>query len=491
MKDGIYEQLLNNELKSKLNNSEFFYKTNTILKSPENAKNLITEYLKEVTRKALDCIQEKNVDVEDSERVLKEIEICNEILDLLRTKLDFDEYKDLDLSMDAEVLEYAFKKLNNNSFDGKNIVRPVTSLVEPTLFTNSSKEISLLSELRKEIASSDEVMLLVSFIRMTGLMPIYEDLKEFTAKGKKLRVISTTYTKATEYKAIEKLLELPNTSIKISYETENQRLHAKAYIFKRNNGFSTFYIGSSNLSRSALVYGDEWNVKLTEKNSPQIFQNVISEFETYWNSYEYKTLNNTEEDKIRLTKAQAACIDFLHGEFDVISFYGRHAMERNMQRTSVGHGAFVIGSRRGTSSHQYNPMMILAEKETTEDAGTCYGMSFVYSGGFKAEVEKDQFGQTRMQMGLQEEQFSYPYNPGLCSMDSHHRNDLHSLPLFLLLHLSVILSFLRSLKAPHFLFLVNQKYNICMRKNTTKEPKSVKKMKNAVGLIEKKCYSTY
>ena len=303
MKDGIYEQLLNNELKSKLNNSEFFYKTNTILKSPENAKNLITEYLKEVTRKALDCIQEKNVDVEDSERVLKEIEICNEILDLLRTKLDFDEYKDLDLSMDAEVLEYAFKKLNNNSFDGKNIVRPVTSLVEPTLFTNSSKEISLLSELRKEIASSDEVMLLVSFIRMTGLMPIYEDLKEFTAKGKKLRVISTTYTKATEYKAIEKLLELPNTSIKISYETENQRLHAKAYIFKRNNGFSTFYIGSSNLSRSALVYGDEWNVKLTEKNSPQIFQNVISEFETYWNSYEYKTLNNTEEDKNKLKEA--------------------------------------------------------------------------------------------------------------------------------------------------------------------------------------------
>lgn len=195
------------------------------------------------------------------------------------------------------------KKLNNNSFDGKNIVRPVTSLVEPTLFTNSSKEISLLSELKKEIVSSDEVMLLVSFIRMTGLMPIYESLKELTSSGKRLRVISTTYTKATEYKAIEKLLELPNTSIKISYETDNQRLHAKAYIFKRNNGFSTFYIGSSNLSKSALVYGDEWNVKLTEKNSPMIFQNVLSEFETYWNSYEYKTLNNTDEDKFKLKEA--------------------------------------------------------------------------------------------------------------------------------------------------------------------------------------------
>lgn len=303
MKDGIYEQLLNNELKSKLNESKYFYKTKTILKSPVNAKNLITEYLKEITKKALGCIQENNIDLEESEIVLNEINICNEILNLLRTKLDFDEYKDLDLSMDAEVLEYAFEKLNNNSFDGKNIVRPVTSLVEPTLFTNSSKEISLLSELKKEIVSSDEVILLVSFIRMTGLMPIYESLKELTSSGKKLRVISTTYTKATEYKAIEKLLELPNTSIKISYETDNQRLHAKAYIFKRNNGFSTFYIGSSNLSKSALVYGDEWNVKLTEKNSPMIFQNVLSEFETYWNSYEYKTLNSTAEDKFKLKEA--------------------------------------------------------------------------------------------------------------------------------------------------------------------------------------------
>ena len=303
MEDGIYEQLLNNELKDKLNDSIYYYKTNTIIKSPEKAKNLITEYLKEVTRKAMDCINESEIDLEESEIVLKEIKICNEILDLLREKLNFDEYKSLDLSLDAQVLEYAFKKLNNNSFDGKNIIRPLTSLVEPTLFTNSSKEISLLSELRKEILSSDEVYLLVSFIKMTGLMPIYNDLKEFTNQGKKLKIITTTYIQATEYKAIEKLLELPNTLIKISYENNEQRLHAKAYIFKRNNGFSTFYIGSSNLSKAALVSGDEWNVKLTEKSSPNIFKNVISEFETYWNSDDYKLLNNTEEDKLILKAA--------------------------------------------------------------------------------------------------------------------------------------------------------------------------------------------
>ena len=118
------------------------------------------------------------------------------------------------------------------------------------------------------------------------------------------------------------------------------------------------------------------------------------------------------EGKICIRKAQSACLDFVQGKYDLLTFYGRHAMERTMQREPVTHGSHVIGSVRGTSSHQYNPMMILAEKDTTEDHGGCYAMSFVYSGGFKAEVEKDQFGQTRMQMGLQEEQFSYPLEKG-------------------------------------------------------------------------------
>ena len=123
-------------------------------------------------------------------------------------------------------------------------------------------------------------------------------------------------------------------------------------------------------------------------------------------------IRNTGQGKIYLEKAQAACLDFVSGDFDLISFYGRHAMERNMQRTAVAHGAQVLTSRRGTSSHQYNPMIILAQKETTEDAGSCYSMSFVYSGGFKAEVEKDQYNQTRAVMGLSDEQFSYPLESG-------------------------------------------------------------------------------
>ena len=123
-------------------------------------------------------------------------------------------------------------------------------------------------------------------------------------------------------------------------------------------------------------------------------------------------IKNAGTDKIYLEKVQSACLDFVSGKFDLISFYGRHAMERNFQRAAVGHGNYVIGSCRGTSSHQYNPLMILAEQSATENAGSCYGMSLMYSGNFKGEAEKDQYNQTRVLLGLQDEQFSYPLEPG-------------------------------------------------------------------------------
>ena len=119
---------------------------------------------------------------------------------------------------------------------------------------------------------------------------------------------------------------------------------------------------------------------------------------------------NESNDKIYLEGAASACLDFVYGNYDLISFYGRHAMERNFQRTAVKHGKQVLGSRRGTSSHQYNPSIILAEENTTEKNGSCYAMVFVYSGGFEAEAERDQFNQTRVVMGLASEMFHYPLN---------------------------------------------------------------------------------
>ena len=124
------------------------------------------------------------------------------------------------------------------------------------------------------------------------------------------------------------------------------------------------------------------------------------------------SVKNESSGKIYLNKIESASLDFLYGDYELLTFYGRHAMERNVQRVPVVHGTQKIGSVRGTSSHQYNPMMILAEKEMTEDKGNCYAMSFVYSGCFQGEVLKDQLNQTRMMLGLQEEAFRYPLETG-------------------------------------------------------------------------------
>lgn len=123
-------------------------------------------------------------------------------------------------------------------------------------------------------------------------------------------------------------------------------------------------------------------------------------------------LENRGEKSVTIEKAASASLDFVTGSFDLLSFYGRHTMERNLQRKTLGHGTYAIGSRRGTSSHQYNPAVILADKNATEEAGKCYGLVFVYSGNFLCEAERDQYDQTRILMGLQSDQFHYTLEQG-------------------------------------------------------------------------------
>ncbi|MBR0070257.1 MAG: alpha-galactosidase, partial [Synergistaceae bacterium] len=123
-------------------------------------------------------------------------------------------------------------------------------------------------------------------------------------------------------------------------------------------------------------------------------------------------VSNKGNKTFTIQKLCSSCIDFTHGNFDLITFYGRHAMERNYQRQELHHGTFSIGSRRGMSSHQYSPFVILADHDTNETHGRCWGMSFAYSGGFLCEAEHDQYNQTRLIMGLSTEKFSYELEPG-------------------------------------------------------------------------------
>ncbi|MCU0239935.1 MAG: DUF3427 domain-containing protein [Pyrinomonadaceae bacterium] len=147
--------------------------------------------------------------------------------------------------------------------------------------------------MKKEILSSNRIDLLVSFVKFKGIIILERELQEFTKRGGKLRVITTTYMGATDYKAIQLLSKLENTEVKISYNTGNERLHAKAYLFYRNTGFHTGYIGSSNFSRSALTDGLEWNIKITTKEVSHIIDKFQKTFDSYWQSDDFELFDDS------------------------------------------------------------------------------------------------------------------------------------------------------------------------------------------------------
>ena len=163
------------------------------------------------------------------------------------------------------------------------MTRPPTPLSDAALLTNAHGEPNLGSQIQAEFGSADEVDLLCAFVKWHGLRLLESDLTDARLRGAPLRVITTTYMGATERRALDRLVSEFGAEVKIQYDALRTRLHAKAWMFRRRTGFDTAYVGSSNLSRAAMLDGVEWNVRLSQIGTPSLLQKFRATFDTYWN----------------------------------------------------------------------------------------------------------------------------------------------------------------------------------------------------------------
>jgi len=304
MEQGIYEQIINKLISHKLENLDsdtFHIKTVQIDKA--EAAFYLSEYCKKVINKALLLYTTNNA-------LQEQVALVNNIILHLVSQLKEIDFEEDLIGIESKILKAVYSKIDpefSNFDEYLNEVYPFSRLTQSELFSGG-KELSINSELKKEILSSDRVDLLISFIKWSGLRILKPELDKFTKRGGKLRVLTTTYIGATDFKAIDYLSSLPNTEIKVSYNERNERLHAKAYIFYRNTGFHTAYIGSSNLSKSALTSGLEWNLKITSSEISHVIQKVQKKFNSHWteNSFEpYDSSNDSEKLRTRLKSARS------------------------------------------------------------------------------------------------------------------------------------------------------------------------------------------
>ncbi|MFD0828129.1 DUF3427 domain-containing protein [Neobacillus sp. M.A.Huq-85] len=385
LKQGIYEEIITQKLKNDLNGLDITtYDIGKESIDVEEARRLLSSYISLVTRKALKFVRDNESN--DQQALVNQIKTCNEIITTLSDRLDEEEFRQLRIEEEGEVLTSIYSRINSiRSIQKGEIVRPVTPLSQSSLFTGSNYEPNMLGELKKEILTSDKIDMLVSFIKWSGLRCIIEELRTFTENpDNKLRVITTSYMEATDYKAIKELSQLPNTEIKISYDVERTRLHAKAYLFKRETGFSTAYIGSSNLSNPALTSGLEWNIKVTEKDSFDIVKKFEATFESYWNDNEFRMFrpdseNDQELLKNALSKSKNQNENEHHFIFDIQPyFYQKEILEKiqverevfgrmkNLLVAATGVGKTVISAfdyKRFKNKNRSAKLLFVAHRE--------------------------------------------------------------------------------------------------------------------------------
>lgn len=304
-------------------------------------------------------------DSDEVDAALRQVEIINSLLALLRQRLQSSRpgsTSTVDLiAMPPQVLQSI--RRDRQFFDA-----PELGLAAPWLFTAGKGSPSLLQEIRKELASADQVDILVSFITVSGVRKLQDVLQQITARGgdggatTRLRILTTTYTGATEARALDDLARLPGCEVRVSLDGRRTRLHAKAWLFHRRTGFGSAYVGSANLSGAALTGGLEWTVKLTQRAQQALFDRAAAHFETLWADSEFQHYDPDDADH-RRALAEALGRESFGGEGPIaLSFFDlqpktyqqdmleqlaverTHGRRRNLVVAATGTGKTVVAA---------------------------------------------------------------------------------------------------------------------------------------------------
>ncbi|MFJ5099847.1 DUF3427 domain-containing protein [Streptomyces sp. NPDC088554] len=271
---GLYEQLITLRLEDRLKQLEGTgWRAIDVAVGTESTPHVLARHVAETVRRVL-----RNLPA--AERV----HAANHILESVGTLAGAQEWVDIVADGPRQLMSIAKQQA-----PGVYAIRPATPLSDTALLTNSPDDPNLGFELRAELATADRVDLLCAFVKWHGLRVLESALRTANERGVPIRVITTTYIGATERRALDRLVQEFNAEVKVNYELRSTRLHAKAWLFRRGSGYDTAYVGSSNLSKAALLDGLEWNVRLSSIATPNVMKKFEATFDSYWSEAAFES----------------------------------------------------------------------------------------------------------------------------------------------------------------------------------------------------------
>jgi superfamily II DNA or RNA helicase/HKD family nuclease len=301
---------------------------------PGDAHRAVAEHVRRLVERALRSLPEAT-------RLAAQAELCNELMASIRgvpegAAPESAEELVSPLSILREVREPG--RLNAAALA---VRRPLVPLDSADLLVNARDQPSVGAAIEREIHSADGIDLLCAFVRWSGLRTVRPALEAFRQAGRPLRVITTVYTGSTERKALDWLVSI-GASVKVSYDTRTTRLHAKAWLFERESGYSTAFIGSSNLTHSSLLDGVEWNVRLAQASTPDLLDKFKAAFDSYWADPDYESYDPTRDaekfDRAVRSTSQAVGSPVVH--FDLHPYPFQREMLQALTVERERHGRF-------------------------------------------------------------------------------------------------------------------------------------------------------